>query len=215
MFIYLIVFTIPTIVYSLCYSTLSQTYICNDDYQSNNLTYESVLTNRKIENFILTNYRLKIFHIDDYSLTLHLLNASGNEFQSISITSKNRDKSNIRQLIFQSNRLEQFSIDTIVLPNSLEQISLANNRLKVLDARIFSHLKYLNEIDLRNNQLKRILPQLLINKNIRLDFNPLDCQCTSNAYRIICEKSTTIKQKPVRMKKRKIFDFQCIYLEGK
>jgi Leucine-rich repeat (LRR) protein len=202
MLIHLILFTFPTIIYSQCYSTLSQTWICNGDYQLNNNTYEIVLNNPQIENFILTNYQLKIFQIDDYSLTLDLLNASGNKFQSINITSKNRVKSNLRQLILQSNQLEQFSIDTINLPNSLERISLANNRLKMLDARIFFHLKNLTEIDLRNNQLKRILPQLLINKNIKLDYNPLDCQCTSEEYRILCEKSTTIKQKSVNEKKK-------------
>ena len=84
--------------------------------------------------------------------------------------------------------MNNFNIDTIILPNSLEKISLANNQLKILDARIFSHLKNLIEIDLRNNQLKRILPQLLLNKNILLDNNPLDCQCTSEAYRIIMRK---------------------------
>jgi Leucine-rich repeat (LRR) protein len=201
MFIHLFLFTIPTIIYSQCYTTLSQTWICNGDYQSNNLTYENILNNQQIVNLILTNYQLKIFQIDNYSLTLRLLNASGNEFQSISITSKTREKSNLRQLILESNQLEQFSIDTIILPNSLEKISLANNRLKILDPRLFSQLKNLIEIDLRNNQLKRILPQLLINKNILLDFNPLDCQCTSEEYRILCEKATTIKQRSVSKKK--------------
>lgn len=202
MFIHLYLFILPTIVYSQCYSTLSQTWICNGYSKSNNFTYETILNNQEFENFFLFNYQLKIFQIDNYPLTLRVLNASGNEFQSIIITSKNRQKSNLRQLILQSNHLEQFHIDTIILPNSLEKISLANNQLKILDARIFSHLKNLIEIDLRNNQLKRILPQLLINKNIILDFNPLDCQCTSEIYRSLCEKSTTIKQRTVRYKIR-------------
>jgi Leucine-rich repeat (LRR) protein len=202
MFIHLYLFILPTIVYSQCYSTLSQTWICNGYSKSNNFTYETILNNQEFENFFLFNYQLKIFEIDNYPLTLRVLNASGNEFQSIIITSKNRQKSNLRQLILQSNHLEQFHIDTIILPNSLEKISLANNQLKILDARIFSHLKNLIEIDLRNNQLKRILPQLLINKNIILDFNPLDCQCTSEIYRSLCEKSTTIKQRTVSYKIR-------------
>jgi hypothetical protein len=198
-FVYL--FLIPTIVYSQCYSTSSQTWICNGDYKTNNFTYKTILNNnQQFENLFLTNYQLKIFEIDNYPTTLRLLNASGNRFQSISITSKNREKSNLRQLILQSDHIEQFNIDTIVLPNSLEKISLANNQLKILDARLFSHLKNLIEIDLRNNQLKRILPQLLLNRNIILDFNPLDCQCTSETYRILCEKATTIKQRTVSSK---------------
>jgi Leucine-rich repeat (LRR) protein len=203
MFIHLFIFylfIIPTIVYSHCYSRLSQTWICNGNYKINNFTYENILNNQQFENFFLINYQLKIFQIDNYPLTLRLLNASGNYFQSIIITSKNREKSNIRQLILESNHLEQFNIDTIILPNSLEKISLANNKLKILDARIFSYLKNLIEIDLRNNQLKRILPQLLLNKNILLDNNPLNCQCTSESYRILCEKATTIKQRTVSSK---------------
>jgi hypothetical protein len=198
-FFFFSLFIIPTIVYSQCYSTSSQTWICNGYNKLNNITYETILNNQQIKNFFLTNYQLKIFQIDNYPLTLHLLNASGNNFQSIIITSKNHEKSNLRQLILQSNHLEEFNIDTIILPNSLEKISLANNQLKILDARIFSHLKNLIEIDLRNNQLKRILPQLLLNKNILLDNNPLDCKCTSESYRILCQKSTTIKPRTVSL----------------
>lgn len=200
MLFYFILFIIPTIVYSQCYSTLSQTWLCNGYYKTNNFTYKIILNNPDIENFYLYNYQLKTFQIDNYSSTLRVLNASGNTFEKIIITSKNRDKSNLRQLILQSNHLEQFSIDTIILPNSLEKISLANNQLKILDARIFSHLKNLIEIDLRNNQLKRILPQLLLNKNILLDNNPLNCQCTSQSYRVLCEKATNLKQRRVRLK---------------
>jgi Leucine-rich repeat (LRR) protein len=199
---FLYYFTIPTIVYSQCYSTLSPTWICDGHIKSNDFTYQTILNNQQFENFILTNYQIEIFKIDNYPLTLRLLNASQNQFQTIIITSKNRYKSNLRQLILESNNIEQFNIDTIILPDSLEKISLANNRLKILDARLFSHLKYLTEIDLRNNQLKRILPQLLLNRNIKLDYNPLDCQCTSEAYRIVCEKATSIKQRNVS---RKVF----------
>jgi hypothetical protein len=197
MFIHLIFFylsIIPTIIYSQCFKPTSQTWICDNHLKSNNQTYQNILNNEQFENIIIKNYRLKLFEIDNYPVTLRVLNASENQFDSISITSTNRYRSNLRQLILQSNNLQQFNIDTIILPDSLEKISLANNQLKILDARIFSHLKNLIEIDLSNNQLKRILPQLLINKYIKLDFNPLDCQCTSQEYRILCERSTTIKQ---------------------
>lgn len=194
MFFLLCLFLIPTLVNSQCYSPQPQTWFCDPSYQFTNLTYENVLQSKPVEMIYLTNYRLQIFRIDDYPLTLRLLNASGNQFNQMIITAKHRQKSNLRQLILQSNQLEQFDSNTIVLPNSLEKISLANNQLTILDARLFSHLKNLTEIDLRNNQLKRILPQLLINRNILLDANPLDCQCTTESYRIVCEKSTTIKQ---------------------
>ena len=201
MFIHIIIYfliIIPTIIYSQCYSSYTHTWICNNYYKTKtNFTYEYILNNQNFENFHLTNYQLKIFKIDNYPLKLRLLNISGNSLQTIIITSKNRQKSNIRQLIFESNNLEQFNIDTIVLPDSLEKISLANNQLKILDARLFSHLKNLIEINLRNNQLKRILPQLLLNKNILLENNPLECQCTSQTYRILCEKATTVKRKTV------------------
>ncbi|CAF0817792.1 unnamed protein product [Rotaria sp. Silwood1] len=197
MFIHLFVFyflIIPSIVYSQCYSTLSRTWICNDKYKSNNFTYQTILNDQQLENFFLTNYQTAIFRLDNYPLTLRLLNASGNQFQSIIITSKNRYKSKLRQLILESNNIEQFNIDTIVLPNSLEKISLANNKLKIIDARLFTHLNNLIEIDLRNNQLKRILPDLLLKKSIKLNNNPLECQCTTDTYRIMCEKATNIKQ---------------------
>ncbi|CAF3700496.1 unnamed protein product [Adineta steineri] len=190
---YLII--IPTIVHSQCYSKISSTWICDGQYKSKNLTYQTILNHQQFENFFLTNYKLVKFKIDNYPSALRLLNASNNQFQTIILTSKNRDTSNLRQLILESNKIEQFNIDTIILPNSLEKISLANNRLNIIDARLFSNLKNLIEIDLRNNQLKRILPELLLNRNIKLDYNPLDCQCTSDTYRIICEKATSIKQK--------------------
>lgn len=198
MILHLLVLIIPTLVNSQCYSPLSPTWICNGYYQSKNITYETILNEKKFQNLIVINHQLPILTIDRYPLTLRLINASGNEFQSIRITSKNRETSKLRQLILQSNQLEEFAIDTIVLPNSLEKLSLANNRLKILDARLFSHLKNFLELDVRNNQLKRILPQLVLNFNVKLDSNPLDCQCTSEAYRIICEKATTIKQQSVR-----------------
>ncbi|CAF0958214.1 unnamed protein product [Rotaria sordida] len=183
----------------LCYTNISQTWIC-DNYdtlnitKTDNLDYQIIINNQEFENFFLKNYYLSIFIIDNYPLTLHLLNASNNQFKKIIITSKNRYKSNIRQLILESNHIRQFNIDTIILPQSLEIISLANNYLEILDARIFLHLKNLIQLNLRNNQLKRILPQLLLNINIDLNNNPLNCQCTPEFYQIICEKSTNLKQ---------------------
>jgi hypothetical protein len=196
---FLYLYLLPTTVYSQCFSTLSQTWICDGNYKLNNFTYQTILNNQQVEHFILTNYRLSVLTIDNYPLTLRSFNASGNQFQSVTITSTNRDISNLRELILQSNHIEQFNVDTIVLPNSLERLSLANNYLKMIDARLFSHLNNLIEIDLSHNQLKRILPQLLINRNIKLDYNPLECQCTSESYRIICEKATSIKQRAVSL----------------
>jgi len=196
---FLAMFILPTIVYSDCYSKSTQTWICNNSYklnntQTKNFDYQNVLNNEKFEKFFLKNYQLSLFKIDNYPPTLRLFNASNNKFQTIVITSRNRDKSNLRQLILQSNNIQQFNIDTIILPRSLEIISLANNRLEILDPRMFSHLKNLTKLDLRNNQLKRILPQLLYNRKILLNNNPLDCQCTPEFYRILCEKSTNLKR---------------------
>ncbi|CAF2405325.1 unnamed protein product [Rotaria sp. Silwood2] len=197
LFIY--ISTLLPIVYSLCYTNISETWIC-DGYDTLNTTttansdYEIILNNQQFKNFFLKNYYLSIFIIDNYPLTLHLLNASNNKFDKIIITSRNCYKSNLRHLILESNHIQQFNIDTIILPQSLEIISLANNHLEILDARIFSHLKDLIKLDLRNNQLKRISPQLLINIKIDFNNNPLDCQCTPEFYRIICEKSTNLKQ---------------------
>ena len=185
--------TIPILVDSQCYSRSSQTWICNDRYQINNITYETIFNNKPLTELILTNYQLPIFKLDQYPLSLRVFNASHNRFQTVIITAKHRYTSNLRQLILESNQIEQFNLDTIVLPQSLEKISLANNRLKILDARLFAHLTRLNEIDLRNNQLRRVLPQLLIGRNVRLDQNPLDCQCTLDAYRTMCERATSIK----------------------
>ncbi|CAF0925533.1 unnamed protein product [Adineta steineri] len=182
-----------------CYTKSSQTWICNNSYKSNktqtaNIDYQSVLTNQKVERIFLKNYQLSTFTIDNYPSTLRLFNASNNQFQTIIITPTNRHTSKLRQLILQSNNIRQFSIDTVVLPQSLEIISLANNRLEILDARLFSHLKSLTKLDLRNNQLKRILPQLILSFNILLNNNPLNCECTPEFYRTICQKSTNLKQ---------------------
>lgn len=201
LFIYILI--LPSIVHSLCYSNLSKTWICDDSYKSNitksfRVDYHSTLLNEQFENLYLKNHDLSIFIIDQYPSTLYLFNASNNYFQTIIITSKQRYRSNLRQLILESNNIRQFNSDTITLPESLEIISLANNLLEILDARLFSHLKKLIKIDLRNNKLKRILPELLSSINIDLNNNPLDCQCTPEFYRTKCEKSTNLNQSTVR-----------------
>lgn len=197
MFIKLLLFYIyilPPIVHSYCYSKPSlQTWICNNRSKSIDHDYENVLNTQQFDKFFLRNYQLSLLKIDNYPLKLDLFNASNNQFETIIVTSKNRYKSNLRSLILQSNNIRYFNATTIILPKSLERISLANNRLEILDARIFLSLENLTELDLRNNQLKRILPELLINRNIQLNNNPLDCQCTPDFYRIICEKSTNRK----------------------
>ncbi|CAF3982878.1 unnamed protein product, partial [Rotaria sp. Silwood2] len=130
LFIY--ISTLLPIVYSLCYTNISETWIC-DGYDTLNTTttansdYEIILNNQQFKNFFLKNYYLSIFIIDNYPLTLHLLNASNNKFDKIIITSRNCYKSNLRHLILESNHIQQFNIDTIILPQSLEIISLANN----------------------------------------------------------------------------------------
>jgi Leucine-rich repeat (LRR) protein len=179
-------------VHSHCYSKSSQTWICNNRSKIDD--YQTILTNEKFENFFLKNYQLTVFKIDQYPLTLRLFNASNNQFERIIITSKNQDQSNLRQLILQSNNIRYFNMENIVLPKGLKSISLANNRLEILDARIFLSLKNLTKLDLRNNLLKRILPQLLLNRIIRLNNNPLECQCTPDFYRILCQNSTNVKQ---------------------
>jgi len=199
-FFFISIYFLPPIVYSHCYSSKSsQTWICNNRTKTENLDYEIILNNKTFEKFFLKNYQLLIFKIDNYPSTLRLFNASNNQFKTIIITSKNRYQSNLRQLILQSNHIQYFNIDTIILPESLEIISLANNHLEILDARIFLSLKNLTKLDLRNNQLKRILPQLLLNRNILLNNNPLNCQCTPEFYRILCEKSTNLKQSIVSL----------------
>lgn len=188
-----ILLIIPTFVQSQCYSRSSQTWICNSRYQNNSITHETIFNNYSLTEFIVTNYQLEVFKIDQYPSTLRILNASDNRFRRIIITTKHRLTSNLRQLILESNEIEEFNSDTIVLPQSLEKISLAKNRLKILDPRLFAHLTQLREIDLRHNQLKRVLPQLLIGKTVRLEQNPLDCQCTSDSYRDMCERATSIR----------------------
>ncbi|CAF2831077.1 unnamed protein product [Rotaria sp. Silwood2] len=80
LFIY--ISTLLPIVYSLCYTNISETWIC-DGYDTLNTTttansdYEIILNNQQFKNFFLKNYYLSIFIIDNYPLTLHLLNASG------------------------------------------------------------------------------------------------------------------------------------------
>ena len=190
---------IPTLVHSQCFSTSSQTWKCDGHLRSNNFSYETLLENQPMRQFLMTNYRLSRFNLDSYSPMLESLNASGNEFQTIHITAKHRWTSNLRQLILESNSIADFHLDTVVLPNSLNRLSLANNRLSILDARLFTHLDHLTDIDLRNNRLKRILPELLIGRTIRLDGNPLDCQCTSESYRMLCESSTTQTRSQVNL----------------
>ena len=193
-FFFLSLFIIPSLVHIQCYSDTSEKWICNGRSPINNLTFQSVLNKPWLIEFVATNFRLEIFQIDSYSSNVRLINASRNYFLKIVITSNQRFTSNLKHLILESNQIEQFTLDTVVLPMSLETISLANNRLTIIDARIFSHLPNLREIDLRHNLLKRISPQLFIEKNIRLDSNPLDCQCTSESYRTMCEKATTISR---------------------
>ena len=201
LFVYIFI-NLP-VVYSHCYLILSQTWICNDYYKSNatkkiNSDYQNILNSMQFTNFHLKNYYVLTLKIDNYPSKLRLFNASNNQIERIIITSKNRYISNLRQLILESNHIRQFNSDTIILPQSLEIISLANNHLEILDARIFSHLKNLTELNLKNNQLKRILPELLLRLKIHLNNNPLDCQCTPKFYRAVCEKSTNSKQSTVR-----------------
>ncbi|UJR21221.1 hypothetical protein I4U23_024317 [Adineta vaga] len=198
MFIILLLINIflllPSLVHSNCYSKVPQIWFCNNASRPTiDLDYQTVLTNQNLEKFFLKFYQLSEFKVDDYSSTLYLLNASNNQFEKVIITSKHRYTSNLRQLILQSNNIQQLNVDTFILPE-LETISLANNRLEILDARIFSHLKKLTKLDLRQNQLRRILPRLLLNLNVLLNNNPLECRCTPEHYRVMCENSTNIKQ---------------------
>ncbi|CAF0873135.1 unnamed protein product [Adineta ricciae] len=186
---------LPCLVYSNCYSKSPQVWICNSTSRpTTQFDYQTVLTSPQLEKFFLRNYRLSELKIVDYSPTLRLLNASNNQFETVILTSKHRDTSVLRQLTLQSNNIQRLNIDTFVVPQSVEIISLANNRLEILDARIFSHLKNLTKLDLSNNYLKRILPRLVLNLNVLLKNNPLECQCTPEFYRIVCEKSTNLKQ---------------------
>ena len=182
---------LPLFVHSQCYSKSPAIWICTN--RSKSIDYQTVLAGENFEKFFLKNYQLTVFQIDRYPPTLRLFNASNNQFERIRITGKNRTSGgNLRQLILQSNQIRYFQRNDIVLPESLEIISLANNRLEILDARIFLSLKKLTKLDLRNNQLKRILPQLFLSRIIRLTNNPLECRCTPEFYRIICEKSTNV-----------------------
>lgn len=202
MFIEFLFSLLPLLVHSHCYSKSSQLWICNN--RSTIDDYQTILINEKFERFFLKNYHLSVFEIDQYPLTLRLFNASNNQFERIRITSKNRHHGNLRQLILQSNGLRYFDRRNVILPDSLEIISLANNRLEVLDARIFLRLKNLTKLDLRNNQLKRILPQLLLTMTIRLNNNPLNCRCTPDFYRIVCENASNVKDSQVSS-----VDFVC------
>lgn len=183
---------LPLLVHSHCYSKSSQIWICNN--RSTLDDFQTILSNENFERFFLKNYQLTILQIDQYPLSLRLFNASNNQFERIQITSKNRYNGNLRQLILRSNGLRYFDKHSVILPESLEVISLANNRLEVLDARIFLSLKNLTKLDLRDNQLKRILPQLLLRGIVRLNNNPLDCRCTPDFYRMICENATNIER---------------------
>jgi Leucine-rich repeat (LRR) protein len=191
-FLFLCICIFLPLVHCYCYSKSSQTWICNNRSRIDD--YQTILTNEKFENFFLKNYELTVLKIDQYPSTLRLFNASNNQFERITITSKNRNQSNLRQLILQSNNIRYFNMENIVLPQTLEIISLANNRLEILDARMFLSLKNLTKLNLRNNLLKRILPQLVLNRIVRLNNNPLECQCTPDFYRIICQNSTNLKQ---------------------
>jgi Leucine-rich repeat (LRR) protein len=196
--------TFLTHVHTRCLWQTSQTWICYGQSklllnQSDNIDYQTILNNERFERFILTDYDLKQFKIKTYPSTLILFNATGNSFQSLVINAQNRFQSNLRHLILESNQLEQIRVHQVILPESLERISLANNRLEVLDARLFFRLVNLTELDLSNNRLKRILPQLLLRMSIRLNRNPLDCLCTPEFYRIVCEKATTSKLSTVRI----------------
>lgn len=198
--VFIFLLTLPTLVYSFCYSNSSEIWICDALNSTKTIKYDylTVLNNQECEQLYITNYILPILIINYYSLKLDILNVSHNEIQTIIIISNNHFQSNLRQLILESNHLRQFNSDTILLPQSLEIISLANNQLEILDARVFSRLGNLTELDLRNNQLKRILPKLLLHTNVHLNNNPLDCQCTPEFYRIVCENSTNLKPSLVR-----------------
>lgn len=179
---------LPLFVHSQCYSKSPAMWICTN--RSKSIDYQTVLAGENFEKFFLKNHQLPVFQIDRYPPTLRLFNASNNQFERIRIN--RTSDGNLRQLILQSNQIRYFQRSDVVLPESLQIISLANNRLEVLDARIFLSLKNLTKLDLRNNLLKRILPQLLLNRIIRLTNNPLECRCTPEFYRIICEKSTNV-----------------------
>ena len=154
--------------------------LISSDYQ------ENLIDNQQIESFYLRNSSLKHFHLDFYSFSLISIDASENQFESISITSRLVETSRLRFFIFQSNRLKRLDFHQIVFPRSLERISFAKNRLEIIDARLFTRLKYLIELDLTENQLKRISPIFLLRRNVLVDRNPLDCRCTSEPYRTIC-----------------------------
>ena len=190
-------------VRSECVSKSSQTWSCDHrrstptSNETEKFDYDVLLHNQQFERFFLKNYQLIVLTIDQYPSNLRLFNASGNSFSSVAITTRHRDDSNLRSLILERNNLRQLNPEEVYFPRSLERISLANNRLEVLDARLFSRLPNLKQLDVRNNQLKRLLPQLLVQIRVRLNNNPLECECTPEDYRIVCENATNAKRRPV------------------
>ena len=187
------------LIHGRCVSRSSKAWTCDGRLNGTETPdYESIVNQEQFEKLFLSNYQLPTFRIDHYPSTLRLFNASGNSFSSFIITPRHRYRSNLRQLILRSNRLTQLNAKQIFFPITLERISLANNLLQVLDARIFTGLENLTNLDLSNNLFKRILPELVLKFNVRLNSNPLDCRCVPESYRSICERATSVKPTNVR-----------------
>lgn len=160
------------------------------------LELKTIFNEEHFHKFSLTGYRWDHLILDDFPSSAVFLNLSGNVFSKLIINKTFALSSKLRQLILESNNLEQMNIHQIYFPPSLERISLANNRLKAIDVRLFSRLRNLTELDLRNNLLKRISPDIVHRFSVRLDGNPLDCHCTSLAYKEMCQRAmntTTIR----------------------
>ena len=178
----------PSSVSSDCQKNSPGVWTC----RGSNADYQRVLTaEQHLEQFYLRNSSLNSFQLEFYSFALTLIDASENQFESLRISASIGNRSRLRQFVFRSNRLTRLDIHQIVFPQSLERISFAKNRLEILDARLFVRLKHLIELDLTENRLRRISPVFLLRQNVRIDGNPLDCHCTSEPYRTICEGASS------------------------
>ena len=212
MFIKLVLINISIVlsyVNSFCYMKNKYIWICDNDQQ---IQINSVLNQDDIQEIIVKHSRLNHFQIDQYSPTLRWVTVNQNEIQTISITRTNRVVSNIRRMNFQSNQLRYFNSTTVSLPISLQSLSLAFNQLEILDGRLFFSLTNLTKLDLRNNRLKRILLELFIGRNIQLNNNPMDYQCSSDYYRILSNVNCSLPSYSVESQRKSYVRLSTITL---